>query len=134
MLLVSRKICAIALALTTAGSVAGCSPGSSSPAPATTASAPVTTNAATPQTSDIESPDGSEMEYREAYHGQNFVVTTNRGSSGWTYRVEFTGGDNRSPLMSAEGSRYSTSEEARSAALSAAAAAIDSGRTGTGKP
>lgn len=74
------------------------------------------------------------MEYQEAYHGQYFVVTTSRGPSGWTYRVTFSGGGERSPLASTAGEYHATSDEALSAARSAVAAAVDAGRTGTGKP
>jgi hypothetical protein len=129
-----RAVRALVVAVAAAGLVTGCTTESSATVPPPPTGAPVVTSAAPPPTTTSVSPDGSVMEYQEAYHGQDFVVTTSRGPSGWTYRVAFLGGGERPSLASAGGEHHATSDEALSAARSAVAAAVDAGRTGTGKP
>jgi hypothetical protein len=75
------------------------------------------------------------MEYQETYHGQKFVITTLQLSTGeWESKAELLDSERRSPLGESSGKRYPSEEEARSAALSTAAGAIDQSRISRGKP
>ena len=75
------------------------------------------------------------MEYEETYHGQQIIITTLQLSTGeWESKAELLDSGGRTPLGESSGKRYSSEEEARSAALSIAAGAIDQTRISRGKP
>ena len=76
------------------------------------------------------------MEYKETYHGQCIIITTlQHADSDWTSKAELlldTG--TRMPIAGGSDNRYQSEEEARQAALSVAAGAIDRARISRGKP
>ena len=75
------------------------------------------------------------MEYEETYQGQRIIVTTLQQSEGdWTSRAELLDSGRRIPVAGGSDNRYQSEEEARQAALSMAAGAIDRARISTGKP
>ena len=75
------------------------------------------------------------MEYEEAYHGQRIIITTLQQPEGdWTARAELLDAGRRVPVASGLDNRYPSEAEARQAALSLAAGAIDRSRISKGKP
>ena len=75
------------------------------------------------------------MQYQESYQGQHIAVTTEQGPSGeWNYQTQLLEGGNARFLAAGESEGYPSEEQARRAGFSAAAAAIDRGRSGRGKP
>jgi hypothetical protein len=75
------------------------------------------------------------VEYEEIYHGQRIIITTLRQAEGdWKSKVELLDSGKRIPIGRGLDDRYRTEEEARSAALSVAAGAIDRTRIRRGKP
>ena len=75
------------------------------------------------------------MEYQETYHGQRIIITTWRNKVGtWEAKADLLESGSRTPLCPGSGNVYATEEEARLAALSAAAGAIDRTRISKGKP
>jgi hypothetical protein len=75
------------------------------------------------------------MEYEETYHGQRIIVTTVQQAEGdWTSQAEVMESGRRAPVARGAENRYKSEEEARQAALSAAAEAIDRARISKGKP
>ena len=75
------------------------------------------------------------MEYEEPYKGQRIIVTTRQATAGaWTSGAALIEAGQRAPLAGAYQDAYGSEEEARRAALSAAAAAIDRARASRGKP
>jgi len=74
------------------------------------------------------------MEYEETYHGQRVIVTTRRQvEGGWTSQAELVDSGRRMPVAGGSDNRYQSEEEARQAALSIAAGAIDRARISKGK-
>jgi hypothetical protein len=75
------------------------------------------------------------MEYKETYHGQRIIITTlQQKAGGWESRADLLDSGNRILLWRGPENVYLTEEEARLAALSAAAEAIDRTRMSKGKP
>jgi len=75
------------------------------------------------------------MEYEETYHGHCIIITTLQGPEGnWTSRAELLDSGRRIPVTEGSGNQYQSEEEARQAALSMGAAAIDRARISKGKP
>lgn len=76
------------------------------------------------------------MEYQESYQGWQLIVTTQQGTTGaWISKADvLDAGQQRVVLVSGSDDAYPSEEEARRAALSAAAAAIDRTRASRGKP
>jgi hypothetical protein len=75
------------------------------------------------------------MEYEETYHGQRIIITTlQHKAGGWKSKADLLDSGNRTTLWSGSDNVYLTEEEARLAALSAAAGAIDRARISKGKP
>jgi hypothetical protein len=75
------------------------------------------------------------MEYEETYHGQRFMVTTLQQPEGtWESKAELLESGKRILLGQTLDDRYLSEEEARRAALSVAAGAIDRTRISKGKP
>jgi hypothetical protein len=75
------------------------------------------------------------MEYEESYQGRRVIVTTEQEPAGaWTSRAELLDAGRRAPLSGGSENVYASEEEARRAAFSAAAAAIDRARASQGKP
>ncbi len=76
------------------------------------------------------------MEYEESYHGEPIIVTTGKNAAGaWTAKAERLDSQKRRVLLEGTGEgAHPSEEEARRAALSAAAAAIDRTRISRGKP
>ncbi len=75
------------------------------------------------------------MEYEETYHGQRIIVTTLQQPEGdWKSKAELLDSGKRVPIGETSDDRYSSEEEAKRAALSIAAAAIDRTRISKGKP
>lgn len=75
------------------------------------------------------------MEYEETYHGRTIIVTTVEQASGeWTSKAEFLDSGARVPIEGGPDDCYASEEEARRAALSFAAGAIDRTRISKGKP
>jgi hypothetical protein len=75
------------------------------------------------------------MEYEESYLGRQIIVTTKETPAGaWTSGAELLDREQRVPLAGGYKDTYRSEEEARRAALSAAAAAIDRTRASRGKP
>jgi hypothetical protein len=75
------------------------------------------------------------MEYEETYYGRRIIVTTEQQPSGeWTSKAELLDAGGRTPVAGGSDARYLSEEIARSAALSAAAGAIDATRIRKGKP
>jgi len=75
------------------------------------------------------------MEHEETYHGQRVIITTLQQPDGdWTSRAELLDSGRRTPVAGASDNRYHSEEEAKQAALSMAAAAIDRTRISRGKP
>ena len=76
------------------------------------------------------------MEYEESYHGERIIVTTRKKEAGaWTAKAErLDSQQHRVPLEGAPEEAHPSEEEARRAALSGAAAAIDRTRISRGKP
>ena len=75
------------------------------------------------------------MEYEETYQGQRIIVTTLQQPEGdWTSRAELLDSGRRIPVAGGSDKRYQSEEEARQAALSMAAGAIDRARISRGKP
>jgi hypothetical protein len=76
-----------------------------------------------------------EMEYEESYQGRRIIVTTKQGIAGaWTSGAELLDAGRRVFLAGGSEDTYASEEEARRAALSAAAATIDRARASRGKP
>jgi hypothetical protein len=75
------------------------------------------------------------MKYEETYYGHRIVVTTAKSSGGrWTSKAELVDTPPGSPSAHDADADFASEDEARRAALSKAAGAIDRGRTGKGKP
>jgi hypothetical protein len=75
------------------------------------------------------------MEYEESYYGQRIVVTTAPTEKGaWTSRAELLDDKGRVSSTAEVGREYASEDDARRAALSAAAGVIDRARTSRGKP
>jgi hypothetical protein len=75
------------------------------------------------------------MEHEEWYHGRRIVLTTEQlATRVWTFRAVLHDDEGRASLVVETGQKYGSEEEARRAALSAAAAAVDRDRTARGKP
>ncbi len=74
------------------------------------------------------------MEYETTYYGRKVVITINWSPDGWQSKAELLESGQRVPLWPGSAAGYPTEEEARRAALSGAAEAIDRGRTARGKP
>lgn len=75
------------------------------------------------------------MEYEETYYGHRIIVTTLQQSTGdWKSKAELLDSGRRSRLGGGSDDRYPSEEEARRAALSVAAGAIDRTRIARGKP
>jgi hypothetical protein len=75
------------------------------------------------------------MQYEETYQGQRIIVTTLQQPEGdWTSRAELLDSGRRMPVAGGSDSRYQSEEEAKQAALSMAAGAIDRARISRGKP
>ena len=75
------------------------------------------------------------MKYEEMYHGQRIVVTTVQQAEGdWTSQAEVLESGLRVPSLPGSENRFKSEEEAKQAALSAAAEAIDRTRISRGKP
>ncbi|MGA8601733.1 MAG: hypothetical protein WB663_10095 [Beijerinckiaceae bacterium] len=109
--------------------------GAGSPATAgnTTMSAPAAPVACVTQ-SGIPCPkDHFAMEHEETYKGTKIRIRTGRAPDGaWQATAEVANQTSAAPL--AAPGTYASEQEARSAALSAAAAEVDRSRAGTGKP
>jgi hypothetical protein len=75
------------------------------------------------------------MEYEETYKGQRIVITTSQlGEGEWTAQAILLDSGGRTPIPSSIEQRYRSEYEAKQAALSAAAGAIDRARISIGKP
>jgi hypothetical protein len=75
------------------------------------------------------------VEYEETYHGQRVIVTTQQQAAGdWTSKAELVDAGRRIPLPGGEEDRHASEEDARRAALSVAAGAVDRARISRGKP
>ncbi|HUJ09802.1 MAG TPA: hypothetical protein VL171_07225 [Verrucomicrobiae bacterium] len=75
------------------------------------------------------------MEHEETYHGQRIIVTTLQGVEGeWTAQAVLLDSGRKLPVAGSSDRRYRSEEEARQAALSMAAGAIDRTRILKGKP
>jgi hypothetical protein len=75
------------------------------------------------------------MEYEETYHGQRIIVTTLQQPEGdWKSKAELLDSGKRISLEKTPEDRYPSEEEAKRAALSVAAGAIDRTRILIGKP
>lgn len=75
------------------------------------------------------------MEYEESYKGRRIIVTTKQGTAGaWMSEAELLDAGHRISLAGGSQDGYVSEEEARRAAFSAAAAAIDRTRASRGKP
>ena len=75
------------------------------------------------------------MQHEEFYHGERITVSTQKRTPGaWTAIAEFAIGGRIVRLAGGPEQEYPTEEEARRAAVSAAAAAIDRTQAGRGKP
>jgi hypothetical protein len=78
---------------------------------------------------------GREMGHEEVYQGHTIVVTTREDTAGsWSYAVVIRDDGRKLPLVDSGKHRYASEEEARRAASSAAAVAIDRTRITRGKP
>lgn len=142
----ARCLCLIVLAgilVTGAGCTAGSTPGP--PTPSVTTSSATTSadgNRSALCTASSEGPPtggtqyGEEVEHNETYQGYRLIVTSSEERPGsWTYRVDILCDGERHRLLSNTAEvRYASAEEARRAALSAAAGAIDRMRASRGKP
>jgi hypothetical protein len=74
------------------------------------------------------------MEYEESYHGERIIITTEKNAAGaWTAKAEQLDAQEQRVLL-AEREAHPSEEEAKRAALSAAAEAIDRTRISRGKP
>jgi hypothetical protein len=75
------------------------------------------------------------MEYKEIYHGNSIIITTLQQAEGdWKSKAELLDSGKRISLWIGSDERYRSEEEARRAALSVAAGAIDRTRIASGKP
>ena len=75
------------------------------------------------------------VQYQEFYHGERITVWTQERSQGsWTWVAELVIGGRVVRLPAGQHQEYSSEDEARRAAVSTAAAAIDRARAGQGKP
>jgi len=75
------------------------------------------------------------MEYQEFYHGEPITVSTQERMPGaWTSQAELVIGGRTVQLAGGPEEEYPSEEEARRAAVSTAAGAIDRARAGRGKP
>ena len=76
------------------------------------------------------------MEYEETYKGQRIVITTSQlGGGEWTAQASLLdSGGGKTPIVSSLEQRYLSEDEAKQAALSVAAGAIDRTRISRGKP
>jgi hypothetical protein len=75
------------------------------------------------------------MQYEESYCGQRIFVTTEREEDGaWTSWAELLDDEGRVASTAEVGREYASEDDARRAALSAAAGVIDRARTSRGKP
>jgi hypothetical protein len=74
------------------------------------------------------------MEYLELYHGREIIITTlQQGAGDWRATAELLDSGIRVPLSEEMDKGYRTEDEAREAALSAAAGTIDLTRVSKGK-
>ena len=74
------------------------------------------------------------MEHEETYKGAKIRIRTDRAPDGaWQGTAEVSNQPIAAAPLAAPGT-YASEQEARSAALSAAAAEVDRSRAGTGKP
>jgi hypothetical protein len=74
------------------------------------------------------------MEYEETYYGQRIIVTTTQQPEGdWKSKAELLDSGKKIPLGNLD-DRYPSEEEAKRAALSFAAGAVDRTRIRKGKP
>jgi len=73
------------------------------------------------------------MKFNEQYKGINVTVSTEKTDAKWTSKAEVLFPRGERLTVGEDGSPYSTEEEARSAAFSLAAEAIDRSRTDIGK-
>jgi hypothetical protein len=75
------------------------------------------------------------MQYQEFYHGERITVSTRERAPGaWASLAEFVIDGRTVRLAGGPEQEYPSEEEARRAAVSTAAGAIDRTRTGRGKP
>jgi hypothetical protein len=76
------------------------------------------------------------VEHDETYQGYRLIVISSEERPGsWTYRVDVLCDGERHLLLSNTAEvRYASADEARRAAMSAAAGTIDRMRAGRGKP
>lgn len=75
------------------------------------------------------------MEYEESYHGQRILISTLQAAGGgWTAQAALLESGRRKPVPEGADQRFPSEAEARQAALSVAAAAIDRARMSIGKP
>jgi hypothetical protein len=75
------------------------------------------------------------MQYQEFYHGEPITVSTRERTPGaWTSLAELVIGGRIVQLTGGPEQEYPSEDDARRAAVSAAAAAIDRARAGHGKP
>jgi hypothetical protein len=129
--------------VTGAGCAAGSTPGPPTPRVTTssaTTSADGNRSATCPASTEGRPTGGTqyreEVEHDETYQGYRLIVISSEERPGsWTYRVDMLCDAERQRLLSNTGEvRYTSADEARRAALSDAAAAIDRMRAGRGKP
>jgi len=73
------------------------------------------------------------LEYKEIYNGKSIIITTLQQADGWKSKAELLDSEKRVSLWIGSDERY-CSEEARMAALSIAAGAIDRSQITRGKP
>jgi hypothetical protein len=74
------------------------------------------------------------MKYAESYKGRRIIVTTREERAGaWTAHAEWLDAAQQRSVVGDE-NPYRSEEDARRAAVSAAAAAIDRARASHGKP
>lgn len=75
------------------------------------------------------------MQYEETYQGQRIIITTaQRAAGGWEAQAQLPDAGKTISLERGSENVYPTEEEARRAARSAAAEAIDRSRITRGKP
>jgi len=76
------------------------------------------------------------MEYEESYHGEGIIVTTGKNAAGaWIAKAERLDSQQQRVLLGEPSEEaHPSEEEAKRAALSAAAEAIDRTRISRGKP
>jgi hypothetical protein len=75
------------------------------------------------------------LEYNEIYHGKSVIIATLQQAGGnWKSKAELLDSEKRIPIWISQDELYSSEEEARRAAMSGAAGAIDRTRITRGKP